>query len=78
MDTTRFTLATAFIALLLTLDVATGQVPGWTDMSPTPTSRASHAMAFDSSRGRTVVFGGVGNGRIDLDAMFHNRAGHSR
>jgi hypothetical protein len=31
---------------------------------PTPGRRALHAMAYDAARGRTVLFGGNGDGRV--------------
>ncbi len=38
------------------------QGPTWASLSEHPTSRSDHAMAFDTGRGRTVVFGGVNAG----------------
>ena len=32
-----------------------------------PSARARHAMAYDSTRNRTVVFGGIGSGGLNAD-----------
>src|ERR1043166_4143345 len=49
--------------LIISLSVACGaaasaQQPTWTNVTPGATPRANHAMAFDSGRGVTVLFGG--------------------
>ncbi|MFC1609837.1 kelch repeat-containing protein, partial [Myxococcota bacterium] len=42
----------------------------WTDVTPTgpkPTARAFHATAYDSGRGKLVLFGGSGGGTLLQD-----------
>jgi hypothetical protein len=51
----------ALVATTLAPSVV-GQGPTWASLVDHPTSRSGHAMAFDTGRGRTVVFGGSNAG----------------
>ena len=59
-------------ALLLVATVlitsAAAQTPDWTEITPanSPSARLNHAMAYDSTRGKVVLFGGYdGSGRVN-------------
>lgn len=54
-------LGTATLLALVLTATSTAQPPQWvqTNTTPWPYARAAHAMAYDSLRGRTVVFGGA-------------------
>ena len=53
------TTLTAFAATLLAVS-GVGQAPDWTQVTTTssPSARKNHAMAYDSVRGKVVMFGG--------------------
>jgi hypothetical protein len=55
----KFAALTAFAATLLAVS-SVGQVPDWTQVTTAinPSARHEHAMAYDSARGRVVMFGG--------------------
>src|SRR5262249_42650455 len=40
---------------------------GWEQVDPKPPARTSHALAYDSARSRTVLFGGYDGGRYLSD-----------
>jgi hypothetical protein len=50
------------VAVALSAPRARGQTATWTEVQPGPGTRHEFAMAFDSARGRTVVFGGTKDG----------------
>src|SRR5215471_2649397 len=60
--------ATLSTAVLCTTPLS-GQTD-WENRSPNPGMRASHALAFDMLRGRTVLFGGAGSTSNGLVTAF--------
>ena len=57
-------LAAALLAVSIDAALAAQAAPTWTNVSPTsgPLPRYRHAMAYDSQRGVTVMFGGTSSG----------------
>jgi hypothetical protein len=58
----------AVLAVTLLAVSGVGQTPDWTEITTasSPSARYSHAMAYDSVRGKTVMFGGVFSFAIPL------------
>ena len=48
----------AGVSIVALAGSARAQVPEWTKVTPIPTPRSDHAMAYDSARQRVVLFGG--------------------
>lgn len=61
MSLNRLVLGLAAFGLMPLLQLSVEAVtPGWTNVTPpSPTARFRHSMAYDSNRGRTVLFGGT-------------------
>ena len=54
-------LGLGLVVLVVTVSASAARV--WEDRAPTPGLRGFHAMAYDSVRGKTVLFGGaIGSG----------------
>ncbi len=45
------------------------ETPAWLDRTPPPGQRAFHVMTFDSTRGKTLLFGGGGADTVSYDGV---------
>ena len=64
----KFAALTAFAATLLAVS-GVAQIPDWTQVTTasSPSDRQGHAMAYDSVRGKVVIFGGKDSGGGSLN-----------
>ena len=59
--------AASVICTTLLVATSLAQTPDWTQITTanTPSARNQHGMAYDSVRGKVVLFGGYASGRLN-------------